>query len=86
VEVLLVLVASTNDEDQLRSAYVEAKHVPGRVGWDDKLAQCWALTDLAVAVRRGRKMTVGNDANDFYSLVGAHGVFDGLGALQQEAE
>lgn len=86
VEVLLALVARTNDEDQLRSAYVEAKDVPGRAEWNDELAQCWALTDFAVAVGRGRKMTVGNGANDFESLVGAHGVFDSLGTLRQEVE
>lgn len=34
----------------------------------------------------GREMAVGNRANDFDSLVGVHGVFDGLGTLQFEVE
>ena len=39
VEVFLALVASSNDEDQLRRPYVEAKYVPGRAEWNDELAK-----------------------------------------------
>lgn len=86
MQVLLALVARTNREDQLRSAYVEAKDVPGRAEWNDELAQGWALTDFAIAVGRGRKMAVGSGANGSDRVVGAHGVFGGPGTLQQDVE
>lgn len=40
VKVLFALVARADDENQIRRAYVEAKHVPGGAKRDDEFTQC----------------------------------------------
>ena len=85
-EVLFVLMARTDDEDEFRRANVEPQDVAGGAKRDDQLAKRRAWTHLAVAVGRDRKMTVGSGAKGLDRLVGTHGVFHRLGRVQQEAE